>query len=396
MGEEIPDALGDTVDARWWQAVQPALSTIVSPTATIRPRTQTHDPQSTRTAAMLALARGNRDVAQRLHVEGTLGEGGMGVVRLARQTALDRSVAVKTLRPEHKTDQASLKLLREAWITGALEHPNILPVYDVGLDEDELPMIVLKCITGLDWIEVMHEPDLLHKHLGSGDPLELNLGVLMQVAQAVSFAHSRGILHRDIKPENVRLGSFGEVYLLDWGIAVALTDDGSGRFPLAADATEMAGTPSYMAPEMVGGDLYPLSERTDVYLLGAVLYECVTGRPPHSGTSPVAIIASVLKSEPPLPDDLPEPLRELIRDAMSPDPEQRIPSAEAFRERVQDFLRYRGALRLTADAEERTDELARIAQRAREQSGRYRATDRGLQALRRVPLRLRRGAVQLA
>src|SRR5690606_8689637 len=103
---------------------------------------------------------------------------------------------------------------------------------------------------------------------------------------AVRFAHARGVLHRDLKPGNVMIGNFGEVYLLDWGIAVALRDDGTGRFPLASEATELAGTPSYMAPEMLGREAGPpLSERTDVYLAGAVLYELITGRPPHVGTS---------------------------------------------------------------------------------------------------------------
>src|SRR5678815_4585974 len=105
-----------------------------------------------------------------------------------------------------------------------------------------------------------------------------------RVLNAVRFAHSRGILHRDLKPANVMIGEFGEVYLVDWGIAVSLRDDGSGRLPLAANATEPAGTPVYMAPEMLGRDgLPPLSERTDIYLAGAVLFEIVAGRPPHEG-----------------------------------------------------------------------------------------------------------------
>jgi len=280
----------------------------------------------------------------------TLGEGGMGVVRLATQVALGRKVAVKTLRDETQGDAAILKLLREAWITGSLEHPNVVPVYDVGLDSGSRPLIVLKRIEGTEWSALMGDAESVEKRFGARDLLEWNLGILMQVCNAVRFAHSRGILHRDLKPDNVMIGEFGEVYVLDWGIAVSLRDDGSGRLPLARDATEMAGTPHYMAPEMLGGPGPLLSERTDVYLLGSILHEVVSGQPPHEGQALMAVIASVVASTPRLPEDAPEELRRIIERAMDRDPEARFENAEQVRLAIAAFLQHRGSLALAQKA----------------------------------------------
>ena len=293
----------------------------------------------------------------RLVLEETLGEGGMGIVRLGTQVALGRKVAVKTLRPEVVEQAATLKLLREAWVTGALEHPNVVPVYDVGLDEEGRPVIVLKRIGGTAWADVMHDAKQVDRRFGAKDPLEWNLGILMQVCNAVHFAHSRGIVHRDLKPENVMVGEFGEVYVLDWGIAVALTDDGSGRFPLAAHATEMAGTPCYMAPEMLGGKSPRLSERTDVYLLGATLREIVTGKAPHEGPHLMAIIQSVILPPRPLPSRVPEELARICRRATDTDPDARFENAEQLRLALAGFLRHRGSKQLSDEARERLDDL---------------------------------------
>ncbi|MBM4362816.1 MAG: serine/threonine protein kinase, partial [Deltaproteobacteria bacterium] len=205
---------------------------------------------------------------QRLRLERTLGEGGMGVVRLATQASMGRAVAVKTLRPGAADDLAALRLLREAWVAGQLEHPNVLPVYDVTLDEHGTPQVVMKRIDGVDLATLLADPAALRERAG-GDPTAFHLRVLMQVASALHFAHDRGILHRDVKPENVMLGRFDEVYVVDWGIAVSLRDDQDPRLPRVAEATDLAGTPAYLAPEMLEGDPSRLGPWTDVYLLGA-------------------------------------------------------------------------------------------------------------------------------
>jgi serine/threonine-protein kinase len=295
---------------------------------------------------------------RKLELHGTIGEGGMGIVRLARQLSLGRHVAVKSIKPAQKSERAVLKLLREAWVTGGLEHPNVVPVYDVALDADGAPLIVLKKIEGVDWATLMHDAATVRERFGAEDLLEWNLRIFMQVCNAVRFAHSRGVLHRDLKPENVMIGAFGEVYLVDWGIAVSLVDDGSGRLPLASEAREMAGTLLYMAPEMLGfGSPHRLSERTDVYLLGAILHEIVAGHPPHRGTSLMGYIASIMASAPALPDAVPSELAAIVRRAMDYHPDRRFESAEALRLAVQGFLQHRDAARLADRASERLREL---------------------------------------
>lgn len=341
------------------QALGPAGETIENdPRATIEPARLKASTAGRRALEVLErIGRVTQGGDRKLEMGDTIGEGGMGVVRRATQVALGRSVAVKTLRPDYRTDAATMKLLREAWVTGELEHPNVVPVYDVGLDTDGSPIIVLKRIEGTHWGDVMHAPERILKRFDARDPLEWNLSILMQVCRAVSFAHSRGIVHRDLKPENVMIGEFGEVYVLDWGIAVALTDDGTGRFPLAAQATEMAGTPCYMAPEMLGGDTPRIGPHTDVYLLGSVLHEILTGKPPHDGEHLMAIVRSVVSPPRSLSDSLPAELVRIRTRAMDPDPDARFENVEQLRLALQGFLRHRGSTQLSDEAADRLAQL---------------------------------------
>jgi serine/threonine-protein kinase len=284
-----------------------------------------------------------------------IAEGGMGVIRTGEQVALGRTVAVKTLKRARKGDpKAALDLLREAWITGAIEHPNVVPIHHVALDDEGSPVIIMKRISGAAWSELIREPDEVKRRFGAADLLEWNLGILMSVLNALRFAHSRGILHRDLKPDNVMIGEFGEVYLVDWGIAVSLVDDGSGRLPLAANANEPAGTPVYMAPEMLGREGQPnLSERTDVYLAGAVLFEILAGRPPHQGSSALEVLTNALMSKPELPGGVPSELARICVRATQRDPADRHQSALELRTDLQHYLAHRGSARLAALADDR-------------------------------------------
>jgi eukaryotic-like serine/threonine-protein kinase len=286
----------------------------------------------------------------------TLGEGGMGIVRMAVQRSLGRSVAVKTLRADKVDNATKLRLLREAWVTGALEHPNIVPVYDLGLDEEGRPVIVLKHIEGASWDTVIADPSVLEGAPRGRDALEQNLRILVQLCHAVSLAHSRSVLHRDIKPENVMLGRFGEVYLVDWGIAVSLVDDASGRLPRAKENPGIAGTPCYLAPEMLGIG-QPLTERTDVYLLGATLHEILTGKPPHDHPGLRAIMASALTSKFTYGASVPEELARVAQKAMSRAPADRYATVHELRVDLERYLEDRGALALASAAEERLGEL---------------------------------------
>ncbi|MCB9738926.1 MAG: serine/threonine protein kinase [Deltaproteobacteria bacterium] len=282
-----------------------------------------------------------------------LGEGGMGVVHLARQHSLSRDVAVKRVRgdlhdgSEERSAVAEGRLVTEALVTGALDHPNIVPIYELGLDEAGGPLMVMKRIEGRPWSDALSErpmpgaPNFL-------DWLEPQLRVLLAVCDAIRFAHARGVLHRDIKPENVMLGGFGEVLVVDWGVAVTLRDDADPRFPRARESRHIAGTPAFMAPELVDGDGRKQGVHTDVYLLGATLHELLTGRAPHDAESVHTSLFSAWESRPPaFPPGIPAPLAEICRCALARLPEDRYADVAALRSALDDFLLHRASIEIT-------------------------------------------------
>jgi serine/threonine-protein kinase len=326
-----------------------------APRETLRPKASTDTAR--RALAMLEQLAGHSAAASlQLRPGDEIGRGGMGVIRAAEQVALGRTVAIKTVRPDHKSPDAALDLLREAWITGSLEHPNIVPVHHLGIDDRGLPLIVLKKIEGVSWASIIGDAAAVQQRFGSRDLLAWNVGILLRVLDAIRFAHSRGIIHRDLKPANVMIGDFGEVYVLDWGIAVSLRDDPTGRLPVASDTRQIVGTPCYMAPEMVEVTM-ELSERTDVYLAGAVLYELLAGRPPHLASTVVATMTSIALSQPELPAEAPPELAAICRRAMHADPAQRYASADELRLALQRYLDHRGSELLAAGAQARLGEL---------------------------------------
>jgi serine/threonine-protein kinase len=303
----------------------------------------------------------------KVELKETLGQGGMGIVRLGTQNSIVREVAVKTAREDRRSERTTLKLLREAWVNGALEHPNILPVYDLGMDEGRAPVIVMRLVDGADWQNAMHDPESIKERFGDEDPLEWNLRVLMQVCNALSYAHDRKIVHRDLKPSNVMLGRFGEVYLVDWGIAVSLVEDEQGRFPVREPEGEVVGTPAYMAPEMLRGDMQALGAATDVYLLGAVLHEIIVGEAPHASTSIASFVDSVMQSRPEFPKGAPAELAAICRRAMSARVEDRYASAQDLRLALQGFLRHRTSMRLSGDGQIVLTKLLARSEKAREE-----------------------------
>ena len=319
-----------------------------NPKKTIDPARSSHEQASTDAA---------RSESARIEILSTLGEGGMGIVHLGRQVTLGREVAVKTVRAEVLSEANTSRLLREAWITGALEHPNVVPVHDIALDETGQPRIVMKKIDGKPWSDLFWDERTVKQRFKVKSLLNWNVRILMQVCDAIRFAHSRGILHRDIKPENVMIGEFGEVYVVDWGLAVSMVDDGTNRLPLAKDATDMAGTPCYMAPEMLGGHIANISERTDVYLLGATLFELATGAPPHDGASLEKVIASIVRTPPLIPATVPKELARIITRALDADPDGRFENAEQLRLALMSYIEHTGSIELAEEAMERLREL---------------------------------------
>ncbi len=277
-----------------------------------------------------------------------LGQGGMGVVRRARQRSLERDVAVKSLRPEIRGRATVDALLEEARLAAQLDHPNVLPVHALGRDPAGRPLLVLKRIEGETWGALLRRPDhpfWSETRRWSRDPLARNLEILREVCDAVEYAHSRGVLHRDLKPDNVMVGKFGEVYLMDWGLAVQA----------GAERYAPGGTLAYMAPEMIDGRA---DERTDVYLLGAVLHEVLTGRHRHVAPSRMGLLAAVARSAPASYEaDAPAELAEIANRATDADPARRYPDVAGFRQALVEALAHRGSLELCEAAAARLAEL---------------------------------------
>jgi WD40 repeat protein/serine/threonine protein kinase len=214
-----------------------------------------------------------------------LGEGGMGLVFMARQRSIDREVALKMLKPKTAKDpEQRAKFLTEAVVTGDLDHPNIVPIYDVGASADDALFYAMKKVEGTPWLDVVLEKSL-----------EENLDILMRTSDAVGFAHARGVIHRDLKPENVMLGAFNEVLVMDWGLAYST--EGFRKSESITESTSMGGTPAYMAPEMATGPIKKIGPRSDVYLLGAILFEVVTGKPPHAGKNAMKCLMSAARNQ---------------------------------------------------------------------------------------------------
>jgi len=226
------------------------------------------------------------------------GRGGLGRVWLARDLHLHREVALKELLPKAKRDDRHVQsLVREAQITGQLEHPNIVPVYELSVDAgDKNPFYTMRFLKGSTLGEHLRE---YHRQLqaGTDNPLEFRklLDAFVGICDAIAYAHSRGIIHRDLKPSNVLMGNYGEVVVVDWGLAKLLTEpkdpdvtvDANQIVVSGVDAVsktlegQVMGTPAYMAPEQASGQLRLIDTLTDIYGLGAILFAILTGKPPH-------------------------------------------------------------------------------------------------------------------
>lgn len=253
-----------------------------------------------------------------------LGTGGIGIVYTANQCTLDRIVAYKQLKINTAHGIQSL-LEHEAKIMGRLEHPNILPVHLYGL-MDGRPTMVMKRLQGESWREKIER----HPSTASTNDIIQCIRILQEVGKAVSYAHKNGIIHRDIKPENIHLGDNGEVFLLDWGLSIPIR--GQSIFPVSA----LLGTPAYMPPEMAAANVEKQNESTDVYLLGATLYEAILNRSPHQGESVHEVVDNILNTHYiDIPTHLPERLQYLFIRSMAYDPIDRYPSVDKFLEALE-------------------------------------------------------------
>ncbi|MCB2153715.1 serine/threonine protein kinase [bacterium] len=287
-----------------------------------------------------------------------VGTGGFGEVWEATQQSLGRTIAVKRLKDSiyqraadtWQSRQLEVLFRQEALTAASLEHPNIVPVHDLGLDESGRPLLAMKMVKGKPWHQMIREDF----ELSTGEFLGRHLQILIDVAQAVAFAHSRGVVHRDLKPSQVMVGEFGEVLLMDWGLALVYDKDKArqgdtnllttGLAPTKENAQNPAGTPCYMAPEQTEETMDRIGPWTDVFLLGGILYFLLTRSVPYPGgktfeTYKQAMVGDV---EPPryrAPGRwIPAELNAVCTKAMAPEPEDRYQSATEFMEGIQDYL----------------------------------------------------------
>ena len=273
-------------------------------------------------------------------------QGGMGAIREARQRAMGRKVAMKVMLGEHSAS-GMRRFINEARITGMLEHPNIVPVHEVGVDAEGRVFYTMKFVAGTTLAEALGALRAKAPGAARRYSLPVLLTIFQKACDAIAFAHSRGVRHRDIKPENVMIGDFGEVLVLDWGLAKERGFGGEGDDEDAGDEDggkshgaalrtiegSVLGTPAYMSPEQARGEVGAMDERSDTYALGAVLHEILYLQPPVSGDSPEEILQKVAYGSPdPLPKRcgahlpgrrVPLSLEAVRRKALAREPERR-------------------------------------------------------------------------
>src|SRR5262245_50025641 len=319
------------------------------------------------------------DRLARLQLLGEVARGGMGVILKGRDADLGRDLAVKVLLEQHRENPDLIRRFVEAaQIAGQLQHPGVVPVYEMGSLADHGPCFAMKLVKGRTLAE------LLGDRAGPAEDRPRLLGIFEQVGLTMAYAHVRGVIHRDLKPSNIMVGSFGEVQVMDWGLAKVLPrggvadDEGAGRVrhdtvirtgwagtdAELSQAGSVMGTPAYMPPEQASGDLDRLDERADVFALGSILCEVLTGQPAFTGRTVGEIHRKAARG------DLAEAfgrldacgadaeLARLARDCLACEPEDRPRNAGAVTERLTAYL---------AGVQERlrTAELARVEAQAR-------------------------------
>ena len=292
--------------------------------------------------------------AKRLKLEGKVASGGMGSIEAVFDRALMRRVAKKMLHPELASREGMVRMfLREARVTGLLDHPNIVPVHDIGEMETDGEMrlyFTMKLVQGRPLKQIIRDypPGALEM-----TTLFNLLDVTTKVCDALAFAHNRGVLHCDVKPDNVMVGDFGQVYLMDWGVA-RLTrrahvegDTSLGEIASETSGTDqlVIGTPSYMSPEQAEGRRATLCPRADVFLVGALLYEALARRPPYVGANRVELLRRAERAYfPPLgmvcrDHPVPPELERIVTKAMAKERSQRYPSTLALKDDLIRFMR---------------------------------------------------------
>ena len=332
----------------------------------------------------------NRDPDSRYQLQGEIARGGMGAILKGRDTDLGRDLAIKVLLDAHKDKPEVIqRFIEEAQIGGQLQHPGIAPVYELGQFADRRPFFSMKLVKGESLSKLLADRDEPAADRGKF------LGIFEQVCQTMAYAHSRGVIHRDLKPANIMVGAFGEVQVMDWGLAKVLPaggvadekkaqdrqegrsiiqtlrskmgSDTPGTFASVGSQTQMGsvmGTPAYMPPEQALGEIDNMDERADVFGLGAILCEILTGKPPYTGVDGTQVFRMASRGK--LDDCFTRldacgadaELIALVRHCLELEPQDRPCHAGELAERVTGYLQ-------SVETKLRETELERAAQAAR-------------------------------
>jgi eukaryotic-like serine/threonine-protein kinase len=322
------------------------------------------------------------DLGERYVAESLLGEGGMGVVHLCRDRQVGRRVAFKRMRSDDDDGHHRARFVREARVQGQLEHPAVVPVYDLGVTPDGASYFTMKRVRGVTLEQIVHALYRGDPELSQGYSRRRLLTAFNSVCLAVDFAHQRGVLHRDLKPANIMLGDYGEVYVLDWGLArVGGATDLETAEPVELDPTHhghtvpgaVMGTPGYMAPEQMRGDA-DIGAAADVYALGAILFELLTFERLHPFTSLGELAASTLQGPEARPSvrapnrEVPPELEAVIVRAAALEPAKRFRSARELSQAIERFLDGERDLELRQDLSRSHAQAAALAARQAQSS----------------------------
>jgi len=326
--------------------------------------------------------------------EKEVARGGMGAILLAQDKAIQRELAVKVMRPEvADSEEHRLRFLEEAQVTGQLEHPNIVPIHELGKDADGNLYFTMKLVKGKSLGDIVREL----KDSGDGPTLSELLGVYLKICDGIAFAHSKGVIHRDLKPDNIMVGEFGEVQIMDWGLAKVLGEkEQSGPEAPAgeqAEATESAirradtvksvrtesdvaltvdgqitGTPAYMPPEQAEGKLELIDHRSDVYSLGAILYEILTLERPIEGDTVHKVLLNVSEGKITPPEQrtperhIPKELSAVVMKATVKNRRKRYQSVQGLGQDIKLFLEGRS---VSAKEDSFVEAFAKLVKRNR-------------------------------
>jgi serine/threonine-protein kinase len=277
-----------------------------------------------------------------LLVERELARGGMGHVHPASDRNLLRQVALKRLDKAYasKTFYRD-SFIAEAQMTGQLEHPNIVPVHELAIDPNGVPYFTMKLVQGSSF-----DKWLQRAPLGTVDRIEGGIEILLKVCDAVAYAHHRGVVHRDLKPANIMVGDFGQVYLMDWGLAKLIRSEPASGANSLMNASGPVGTPDYMAPEQARGNPKDTDERSDIFGLGALLFEILCGHGPYGPHPDGNVILKRAATGQIMSIDaacerigVSRRIRAIAERATQPDPDKRYASVAEMQEGMRAFLR---------------------------------------------------------